>query len=164
MAFSWMNKNKNRSTIDEDYTTDIDDIYYGKKAAEKTEGGEEGYGYDDGLDGVGIESNENSPEEVASVEPLMKKTFTPTTCKECRAIVDVYKEGRVVVVGRESLERADFLRLFDYVMGAVQALDGEMRKLDSDTVAFLPYGCDPELVIEELEEAPDAKVEEETAE
>ncbi len=153
MAFAWRNNNKNRGNFDESYSTDVDEIYYGKKKPENDGGvgGSYNTGYGDGID-VGIEENELSIEEVAVAEPLMKRTFTPTSCKDCREIVDVYKEGRVIIIGREELDYNNFIRLFDYVMGAVQALDGEMRKIDSDTVALLPYGCDKDIVIEEIPE------------
>ena len=36
--------------------------------------------------------------------------------------------------------------------GAVQALDGELRRVDRDTVVLLPYGVDDDLDIDELEE------------
>ncbi len=155
MAFAWRNNNKDkRGAFDESYSTDVDEIYYGKKKPEQgTDGGayDTGYGYE-GVSEVGIEDNDLNVEEVAVTEPLMKRTFTPTSCKDCRMIVDAYKEGRVIVICREALDYENFIRLFDYVMGAVQALNGEMRKLDRDTVALLPYDCDKDIVIAEVPE------------
>ena len=52
--------------------------------------------------------------------------------------------GRVVVIDTEALPKEDFFRMFDYVMGAVQALDGELERIDRDTVVLFPYGVDPE--------------------
>jgi hypothetical protein len=37
-------------------------------------------------------------------------------------------------------------------MGAAHALDGEVRKIDRETVALLPYGVDKDISIDELEE------------
>jgi hypothetical protein len=37
-------------------------------------------------------------------------------------------------------------------MGAVQALDGELCRVDRDTVVLLPYGVDEDVDIDELEE------------
>ncbi len=166
MAFAWRHgANKGTQKLDENYTTDIDDIYYGKKKSEATaENGEYDYSYEDGVGEVGIETAELPVEEVAKAEPLRKRTFTPISCKECRKIVDAYKDGKVIIIGREELDYDNFIRLFDYVMGAVQALDGEFKKLDNDTVALLPYGCDKDIVIEELEEAPVAEDEAAAAE
>ena len=51
-------------------------------------------------------------------------------------------DGAIVVVNISKLDRASFVRLFDYVMGAVQALDGEMNKIDKTSVVFAPHGTD----------------------
>ena len=91
----------------------------------------------------------------------MKKTYAPKTCQDSQAIVDAYKDGRVVLICVEEFDRENFLRLFDYVMGAVQALDGELRRLDRDTVVLLPYGVDEELDIDSLEEDVEEAQEEE---
>ncbi|MBE6584625.1 MAG: cell division protein SepF [Ruminococcaceae bacterium] len=88
----------------------------------------------------------------AKDEPLMKRTFTPATCQDSQTIVDAYKQGRVVVICIEELDKSNFLRLFDYLMGAVQALDGEFNRIDRDTVVLYPYGVDTETDIDELEE------------
>ena len=85
-------------------------------------------------------------------EPLMKKTFAPKNCQDSPAIVDAFKEGRVVVICVEELDKANFLRLFDYVMGAVHALDGKLIRADRDTVILLPYDVDEETSVDELEE------------
>ena len=90
----------------------------------------------------------------------MKKSFSPRTCQDSKAIVDALKDGRVVMICVEELDRENFLRLFDYVMGAVQALDGELIKLDRDTVCVLPYGVEKDTDIDALEEAVDDEAEE----
>ena len=98
-------------------------------------------------------------------EPLMKRTFTPDSCQDSADIVDAYKQGRVVVICVEELDKPNFMRLFDYLMGAVQALDGELDRVDRDTVVLLPYGVDAdEIAIDELEEAPDDEAENEETE
>lgn len=86
-------------------------------------------------------------------EPLMKRTFTPESCQDSADIVDAFKQGRVVIICVEELDKPNFMRLFDYLMGAVQALDGELTRIDRDTVVLLPYGVDEdEVSIDELEE------------
>ena len=82
----------------------------------------------------------------------MKRTFTPLTCNDSSEIVDAFKEGRVAVICIEELDKPNFTRLFDYLMGAVQALDGQLHRIDRDTVALLPYGFDEEMSIDEIEE------------
>ena len=83
----------------------------------------------------------------------MKETFVPQACQDSREIVDAYKDGRVVVICVEELDRENFLRLFEYVMGAVQALDGDLHRLNRDTVVLLPYGIDENVDVDALEEA-----------
>ena len=82
----------------------------------------------------------------------MKKTFAPKNCQDSPAIVDAFKEGRVVVICVEELDRENFLRLFDYVMGAVHALDGKLVRADRDTVVLLPYDVEEDVSVDELEE------------
>lgn len=162
----WMTKKNEPAT---DYDEDYDSVYYGKPDPDEGEKEEAEKSTDDLYNGyedsdiseVRVAWSEESAKEVAKVEPLMKRTFTPKSCQDSQAVVDAYKEGRVVVICVEELDRSNFYRLFDYVMGAVHALDGELRKIDRDTVVLLPYGVDEELSVEELEE--EAVSEEENA-
>lgn len=98
--------------------------------------------------------------------PLVKKTFSPLTCEDSAEIVDAYKEGKVIVICVEELDKPNFLRLFDYLMGAVQALDGELRRIDRDTVVLLPYDFDDETSVDDIpeEDAEDRAGEDETEE
>ena len=152
MANPWWKKKAEPAT---DY--EYDDVYYGNKS--KTPDAEdvaEGYdSYDDNGDvsEVGVAWSEEDAKAVAKAnEPLMKKTFAPKNCQDSPAIVDAFKEGRVVVICVEELDKANFLRLFDYVMGAVHALDGKLIRADRDTVILLPYDVDEETSVDELEE------------
>ena len=63
----------------------------------------------------------------------------------------------------DQLERDVFLRFFDYVMGAVQALEGDVRKINKSTLALIPYGADVDDIDEdELVEATEEQADEET--
>lgn len=79
-------------------------------------------------------------------KPAPKKTvvkyFTPADSNAGRRIVAHLVDGAIVVVNISQLDRASFVRLFDYIMGAVQALDGEMNKIDKTSVVFAPHGTD----------------------
>ena len=137
----------------EDVDTDYDDIYYGKK--EKNDEVDNGYGtYDDGdMSDVNVVISSETASAIAKAEePLMKRTFTPTSYSEGSDIVDAFKDGRVVVICVEELDRENFIRLFDYLMGAVYALDGELRREDRETVVLLPYDFDDEISIDEIDE------------
>ena len=147
-------KKKNEPATD--YDEDYDSMYYGKSDpdddsdeidADQTVAEEDG-----DISEVRVAWSEEDAQAVAEVEPLRKKTFTPKTCQDSRAIVEAYRDGKVVVICVEELNKENFLRLFDYVMGAVHALDGELSRIDRDTVVLLPYGAEEDLDVEELEE------------
>lgn len=148
----WMRKNEPA----QDFEDDANGYYYGNNETKAEDADENGDGYDtfDGGDvsEVQVALSGDPVTEVAKAEPLMKKTFIPETCQDSQAIVRAYKEGRVVIICVEKLDRENFLRLFDYVMGAVEALDGDLQRLDKDTVALLPYGVDEDVDIDALEE------------
>ena len=137
----------------QDYEDDVNG-YYGSNETE-AENNENGYeNYDGGdISDVQVAISGDPITEAAKVEPLKKKSFFPKSCQDSKEIVDAFKEGRVVVICVEELNRENFLRLFDYVMGAVQALDGDLIKLDRDTVCVLPYGVEKDTDIDALEEA-----------
>ncbi len=145
----WMEKNEPAQDYEEDANG-----YYGGASSDGEENAENSYeSYEDGdVSEVNVALSGDPVKEVAKAEPLMKKSFYPKTCQDSQAIVDAYKEGKVVLICVEELDRDNFLRLFDYVMGAVQALDGELFKLDRDTVVLLPYGINTDVNIDELEE------------
>jgi cell division inhibitor SepF len=166
MKNPWLKKKNEPAT---DYDEDYDSMYYGKsdpdevteETAEQIEDTVEDT-EDGDVSEVRVAWSEDDAEEVATVEPLRKKTFTPKTCQDSRAIVEAYRDGKVVVICVEELDRENFLRLFDYVMGAVHALDGELSRIDRDTVVLLPYGTEEDIDVEGLEE--EEIIEEEPAE
>ena len=135
--FGWFNKQGEPAA---EFDTDYDNMYYNNST--------NGVGVEDG-DDVHVVLQTETVEEAAT---LLKRTFTPVGYEECRDIVEAYKDGRVVVICVEELDKANFVRLFDYIMGAVQALDGELCRVDRDTVVLLPYGVDEDVDIDELEE------------
>ena len=84
--------------------------------------------------------------------------FTPSTYRDCReGIVKGLATGHVVVVRLRKLAAGDVLRLFDYMMGAVLALDGEMVRPAATTVVLVPK--DVELKESEIEPDEDEPVE-----
>ena len=145
--FWWFSK-KNEPAADFD---EINNDYYGESMRADGNGSADNaydpYSNDENNDVSVVLSGDPSKKE-----PLMKRTFTPLTCTDSAEIVDAFKDGRVVVICVEELDKPNFLRLFDYLMGAVQALDGELKRVDRDTVVLLPYGTDEDVSIDELEE------------
>ena len=149
----WWKKNEPATDFDDDF--DVAEKYYGEE--DKADGnGADPYADIESSDvsEVGVAWSEEDAKAVAKAnEPLKKRSFSPRTCQDSPVIVDAFKEGRVIVICVEDLDRENFLRLFDYVMGAVHALDGELVRVDRDTVVLLPYGVDAETNVDELEEA-----------
>lgn len=99
------------------------------------------------------------PEPVFTPEPAPEYLyFNPTSYRDCReGIVKGLAGGNVVVVRIGKLAANDILRLFDYMMGAVDALDAEMlRPLGSTVVlAAKSLELDEDELAEELEEYED---------
>jgi len=145
--FWWFSK-KNDSASD---FNEINNGYYGDdmKADDKGASNDDYYSYgDEGSDVSVVLSGDPSKKE-----PLTKKTFTPATCADSAEIVDAFKEGKACVICVEELDKPNFLRLFDYLMGAVQALDGTLDRIDRDTVVLLPYGTEEDISIDDIPEA-----------
>ena len=94
---------------------------------------------------------EEKVEPVFAPEPTPEYLYyTPATYRDCReGIVKGLAAGHVVVVRLGDLEASDVLRLFDYMMGAVLALDAELVRPESTTVVLVPDGV--ELDEDELE-------------
>ena len=94
---------------------------------------------------------EEKVEPVFTPEPAPEYLYyTPATYRDCReGIVKGLAAGHVVVVRLGDLEAADVLRLFDYMMGAVLALNAELVRPEATTVVLVPDGV--ELDEDELE-------------
>ncbi len=138
-------KNEPAADIDNGY----DLIYYGTQTGEV--GVEEG-------DDVRVVLSEETEEA-----PLLKRTFTPVEYADASSIVEALKEGRVAVLCIEELDRATFVRVFDYLMGALQALDYELRRADRETVVLVPADFDEDISIDELDEEIIEEIEESDA-
>ena len=97
------------------------------------------------------ERPEVKPEPVFEPAPAPEYLyFKPSTYRDCReGIVRGLAAGHVVVVRLGNMEANDVLRLFDYMMGAVLALEGELVRPAATTVVLLPKGA--ELDEDELE-------------
>ncbi len=141
----WWFSKKNEPAADFD---EINNDYYGDgMSMDASNNSDDAYEEPDTGDVSVVLSN-----ELSKKEPLMKRTFTPLTCTDSADIVDAFKDGRLVVICVEELDKPNFLRLFDYLMGAVQALDGELKRIDRDTVVLLPYGTDEDISVDDIEE------------
>ncbi len=111
--------------------------------------------------GLYVEEDSPAYRERVQVEEKVEPVFTPEPTPEYlyytpapyrdwrEGIVKGLAAGHVVVVRLGDLEAADVLRLFDYMMGAVLALDAELVRPEATTVVLVPDGV--ELDEDELE-------------
>ena len=151
MAKFWMNE-KNNTTPADDFGIDIDNDYYGNIDGGDSTSFETGDLYGE-LGGVDSDVKVVMPEEEEE-EILYKVLYAPEDC-ECRGdVVDSLVAGKVVVINVADLDKNEFLRLFDYVMGALQALGGEMKRYGKKVVALFPAGIDPETPLDQIETEP----------
>ena len=160
----WMFGKQNEPA--DDFDSDYDTIYYGEKSVEESteDAYNDVYAQDD-ISEVKVVIDEpeevEAEEEVVEEEPLYKVVLAPESCQDSAEIVECFKMGRVVVIDTEALPKEDFFRMFDYVMGAVQALDGELEKITKTLVVLWPAGVDTSLDIDEIEDEPYEEYEEE---
>ncbi|MBE6548203.1 MAG: cell division protein SepF [Ruminococcaceae bacterium] len=148
MGKFWMN-DSNKSAND-DFDIDVDKDYYSKFD------GMDSYNADDLYSEFGtIDSDVKvvAPEE--DEEPtLYKVLYAPESCQDSRDIVDSLVAGRVVVINVADLDRENFFRLLDYVMGALQALGGDMKRYGKKVVVLYPAGVDMDTPLDEIEDEP----------
>ena len=122
------------------YYRDDDDIYGGDDDDVTT------YGDNKSKDGLALGS---------SAAPVSLKVVKPKTYADGPEIADYLSAGSTVVLNIESLDRANAIRLIDFLMGAVHVLGGDMKSVTKTTLVFAPRNVgvqDVEDVVEEAEE------------
>lgn len=116
-----------KDTTDYDkYYRDEDDLY---GDVEENDDDVTTYG-DDGRDG-GVSFN-------APTAPVSLKVVKPRSYKDGPAIADHLAAGSTVVLNIESLDRANSIRLIDFLLGAVHVLGGDMKSVTKTTLVFAP--------------------------
>ena len=153
----------------DDFDADYDPIYYGEKPVEENDdnAGYTDYAQDDisevkvVTEEVAVEPEAEEVEPEVEEEPLYKVILAPESCQDSVEIVECFKMGRVVIIDTEALPKEDFFRMFDYVMGAVHALDGELEKVTKNLVVLWPAGVDMSIDIDEIEDEPYEEYDEE---
>ncbi len=114
------------------------------------------------------------PAEMREPQPMPKKPlepakpavkyYVPAELVDRQKAVAKLAEGYIVMLlDVDQMDRDVFVRFFDYIMGAVQALDGDVCKISKSTLALIPYGANVEdLDKDELEAAAEEQDDEET--
>lgn len=112
------------------------------------------------------EMREPQPMPKKPLEPAKPavKYYAPCELADRQKAVAKLAEGYIVMLlDVDQMEKDVFVRFFDYVMGAVQALEGDVRKISKSTLALIPYGANVEDIDEdELAEASEEQDDEET--
>ena len=104
---------------------------------------------------VSAEQAEEEQAEMREPQPLPKKPiepakpavkyYAPAELADRQKAVAKLAEGYIVMLlDIDKLERDVFVRFFDYIMGAVQALEGDVHKINKSTLVLIPYGADVE--------------------
>ncbi|MBQ3482888.1 MAG: cell division protein SepF [Clostridia bacterium] len=68
----------------------------------------------------------------------MLKVVKPHGYQDGPAIADYLSEGYTVVMNIEELERTPALRLIDFLLGALQVLGGELKRVTKTTLVLSP--------------------------
>ena len=106
----------------------------------------------------------------APARPQNKGTqyYTPVTCQDGREdMVCDLADSHVVAISLEELDGKHMVRLLDYVMGAVQVLGADIRRLEGNCIALIPAGveiADEEIVFPEAEAYDDEDYDEDASE
>lgn len=155
-------QNEPAQEVDSEY--EMDAGYYLNNAVEEGDSYNQAYDSEE-ISEVKVVTEQPEPEvETVEEEPLYKVVFAPESCFDSAEIVDCFKLGRVVIIDIEALPKEDFYRLFDYIMGAVHALDGEFQKLTKTLVVLWPAGVDTTIDIDSIEDEPYEEYEDEESE
>lgn len=163
MADFWT-RNKNNGAQDFDF--DIDNSYYDDiDGARKSSGFDSSdiYGSEFDIPSEDVQVVTPEPEEEPEEEKLYKVLYAPEDCHASIEIVESLMEGRIVVINISNLDRENFLRLFDYVMGALKVLGGEFKRFGKKVAVLYPAGVDTDIALEDVEDEP-YEYEEETYE
>ncbi|MCQ2551210.1 MAG: cell division protein SepF [Clostridia bacterium] len=66
----------------------------------------------------------------------------PKNIEECRVLVDNLKGRRPVIINLENIETAQARQIFDFLNGAVYALNGNTQKISNNIFIFAPESVD----------------------
>ena len=70
----------------------------------------------------------------------MLKVLAPRSYDDAPSIVGHLMDGYTVVLNIEGMERASAMRLIDFLLGAIEVLEGDFRPVTKTTLVFSPTG------------------------
>jgi cell division inhibitor SepF len=125
---SWFNLKLTRTNNDEDY----DDIV----------GGGSYNGFEEMDDIYGNERSAFEEPQATPVGAAALKIVNPRGFDEAETIADFLLNGNTVLLNIEGLDRANAMRLFDYLKGATHMVGGVMTKVGRTTMVVAPKNVD----------------------
>jgi cell division inhibitor SepF len=73
---------------------------------------------------------------VAGFQPLL--VFYPRHLTDAQRIIQAVRENQVVVLITRHAATEEAQRLIDYACGGMEALDGQVHRIDAETFLFAP--------------------------
>ena len=111
------------------------------------------FGYNGGYDGFDESSDldntsafgmeaDSSADFAPAPATVALKIVNPKSYEEAATIADFLLNGNTVLLNVESIERAQAIRLLDYLSGAVRMVGGVMTKVGKTTIVVAPKNVD----------------------
>jgi cell division inhibitor SepF len=88
-----------------------------------------------------------SVREVAAPRASQVVVFAPRTFDDAQDVADQLREGKPVILNLESTDREVAQRVVNFVSGSIYALSGEMHRIGSGMLMFLPQGVEARLPV-----------------
>jgi cell division inhibitor SepF len=94
--------------------------------------------------GIGkVVSMQNASATVAAKKQQWKMLITePKDFDECPRLVKTLRANRPVIINVEQLERDVARKIFDFLSGAIYAIDGKVQKVSDNIFVFAPANVD----------------------
>ncbi len=73
--------------------------------------------------------------------------FAPRTFDDAQEVADQLRAGKPVILNLESTDREVAQRVVNFVSGSIYALSGEMHRIGSGMLMFLPQGVEARLPV-----------------
>ena len=101
------------------------------------------YDMDDGVFGSGsLHTQDPEVDNAPKAASVALKIVNPKGYEDAPAIADFLLEGNTVLLNVEGLDRAQAVRLLDYLTGATRMVGGIMTRVGKTTIVVAPKSVD----------------------
>ena len=129
---SFGKKTRNEYGFDENY----DGGFYNPEQQDEDEGVVDGFA----ADAAPAEEAAAPKTTQSAVSGNMLKVLAPRSYDDAPGIVQHLRAGYTVVLNIEGMDRASAMRLIDFLLGAIEVLEGDFRPVTKTTLVFSPTG------------------------